>query len=68
MQITYIQFRDFDRPATQTFIDKTPEEIHVTLSALCFTYEITEVIHATNGANQPLSFINQFNKTKIQNP
>lgn len=62
MKLVVVNFNAYDKANTMYFLDKTYEEIHNTLSTICETYVVTNIIEATGANFQPLNYLNKFKK------
>ena len=55
MRVTIVEFTAYQRPFTEVFYDKTPEEINAYLFDMCSTYEPTKIVECANSSFVALS-------------
>lgn len=60
MIVTVVFFRAFDHNHVESFIDKTPGEIHYALLKTCDTYITISITAFNEGIIQPASLLDNF--------
>lgn len=62
MHVTVVMFQAYNQTCKETYLDKSPEEIHDDLMDICPTYQTIAILRFTEFEHQPISTLQDFDR------